>query len=394
MDARLACVAVVFAGLVACGGGGGDKAAPTASPTSRSVPTTTAPAAAATTVPPVEGSGPVGGPVPAGFAAASVTFVSLQTGWVLGTAPCSSPPCTSVLRTGDGGHTWVGIPAPRAELAVDHGAGVRRLRFADADNGWAFGPELWTTHDGGGHWARTTLPGVDTDSEVFDLEAAAGKVHAAVIDSRGIVILTSAADADDWQASPTVVAIGAGPVPQADIVLQGDTGWMFEVDRTVGGGARLTATGWVPWSPPCADAGGAAFLAAASAADLLAVCDEGQWNDRPRAVRTYGSADGGATFNPVGVPVPLRGVAGVTVGGPGTAVVAGSDAGGAALLVSTFDGGTRWSEVYRGSSGGWNEVGFTSPSQGVAVAADGPSDTGPLLMTRDGGRTWAAVAFG
>ncbi|MEA2973526.1 MAG: hypothetical protein QOG82_1984 [Actinomycetota bacterium] len=390
MDARRLAVAVVFVGLVACGGG--DKTAPTTSTTSPSAPTSTA--SPTTTLPPDAASGPAGGPVPAGFGAASVTFVSLETGWVLGTAPCSSPPCTSVLRTVDGGQTWVGIPAPPTELASGAGRGVRRIRFADAANGWAFGPDLWSTHDGGAHWIEVSLPSVDADSEVSDLEAADGKVHVAVLDSKGVVILTSPVGTDGWQASPTVVPIGAGPVPQADIVLQGDTGWMFEVDRVVVGGAGLTGGAWVPWPPPCADAGGAAFLAASSADDLVAVCDEGQWNDRPRAVRFYDSSDGGATFDPVGVPVPLSGAAGVTAGQAGSAVVAGSDSSGAALLVATFDGGATWSTVYQGPRGGWNEIGFTSPSQGVAVVGDGSAAVGPLLMTKDGGHTWDAVVFG
>jgi hypothetical protein len=41
-------------------------------------------ATSASTVP-----GPPGGPVPRGFQAASMTFVSPSEGWVLGTAPCA-----------------------------------------------------------------------------------------------------------------------------------------------------------------------------------------------------------------------------------------------------------------------------------------------------------------
>src|SRR5439155_13711178 len=75
---------------------------------------TSAPAPAPTSAPAFQG--PPGGPVPPGFLAASVTFVSPSNGWVLGSAPCASPPCTSIVRTTDGGHTWKGIPAPRAPL--------------------------------------------------------------------------------------------------------------------------------------------------------------------------------------------------------------------------------------------------------------------------------------
>ena len=316
---------MAFTGLVACGGGG-EEAATTTSPTNRASPGSTAPPAT-TTVAPVEGSGPVGGPVPPGFAAASVTFVSLQTGWVLGTAPCSSPPCTSILRTRDGGRSWVGIPAPLAEIGVDQTESVRHLRFADVDNGWAFGPDLWSTHDGGEHWNPVTLPGIERVSAVFDLAAAAGKAHVAVFTLGGVRILTTPVGSEAWEMSPTIVPVGAGPVPQAQIVLQGDAGWLVQVDRVVVGGARLTGGAWVPWEPPCLDAGGSAVLAAPTATDLVAVCDEGEWNARPRAVRSYFSSDGGSTFLPADVPVPLTSTYAVASGVPGTVVAAGTASG-------------------------------------------------------------------
>jgi len=90
----------------------------------------------------------------------------------------------------------VGIPAPRAELSDDQG-GVRQVRFADADNGWAFGPDLWATHDGGAHWGRTRLPGVENGAAVSDLAAAAGAVHAG--DYRGKI---SENDYSPWPRPP------------------------------------------------------------------------------------------------------------------------------------------------------------------------------------------------
>lgn len=71
---------------------------------------------------------------------------------------CARPPCTSVLRTLDGGGHWVGLPAPRAALTLVETASsattgdVSRIRFADPSNGWAYGPGLWATHDGARSW--------------------------------------------------------------------------------------------------------------------------------------------------------------------------------------------------------------------------------------------------
>src|SRR5262245_61270814 len=56
--------------------------------------------------------GPAGGPVPAGFTVHDLTFVTDDEAWALGTAPCSSRPCTSLVRTSDGGRHWVGIRPP------------------------------------------------------------------------------------------------------------------------------------------------------------------------------------------------------------------------------------------------------------------------------------------
>ncbi len=382
-----ACLLVLAVSLAGCGSGG----TVTKNGQAPSVARSTTTVATSTTLLPY---GPAGGPVPAGFTAASVTFVSLQTGWVLGTAPCTSPPCTSVVRTRDGGKTWVGIPAPKVALSTDQLTGVHQIRFADADNGWAFGPELWATHDGGAHWDPVRLPGVVQDAPVSDLAASAGVVHVAVIDPSGVRILSSPVSTDAWQESPTVVPLGAGPVPQAQVVLQGSTGWLIDVDRTVIGGARLAGGSWTPWQPPCTDVGGPATLAASTATDLVAICSEGEWNSLPQVVRAYVSSNGGDTFRQAGVPLPLRCCApAVASGVPGTAVVGASGDDGTAQLVATFDDGATWTGVYAGQAGQWNDLGFTSQSQGIAVQMQPDARSGSLLMTVDGGHTWNVVAI-
>jgi hypothetical protein len=231
------------------------------------VPTTT-PTPATTTFPT---TGPPGGPVPMGFTPVSVTFVSAHTGWVMGTAPCARPPCTSVVRTIDGGQTWAGIPAPRTALASDGAnAGVSYLRFANLADGWAFGTQVWVTHDGGAHWNEIALPGEAPGDQIMDLETAGGVVYAAVAGDNGMILIDSSpVGVNRWTMSPTEVPVGAGPVPTVQIVLQGGSGWLIENDRTVGGGARLEHGAWVTWQPPCATVEGPALLAASSASNLV-----------------------------------------------------------------------------------------------------------------------------
>ena len=61
-----------------------------------------------------------------------------------------------------------------ASIAPDS---VGEIYFAGARDGWAFGPGLWSTHDGGATWHR-----VDTDGHaVYSLAATNGHVVAAFL---------------------------------------------------------------------------------------------------------------------------------------------------------------------------------------------------------------------
>jgi len=320
-----------------------------------------------------------------------VTFVSPTEGWVLGTAPCSSAPCTSILRTLDAGETWQGIAAPRTALSEgvsqNPGSGVNQLRFANASDGWAFGPDLWATHDGGSTWQAVSLPGVPAGSTVMALEASAVTVTAVVTDGDGnIRIETSPVGQDAWALSPVSVPIGAGPVPVPQLVLQGSSGWMVEVDRTVIGGARLTNGQWQRWSPPCLNGGGPMELAASSPLALVADCSLGIWTGTPVGTHLFVSQDGGTTFAEAPATIPGDGGA-IASPSPSVAVVGSTD------LVATFDGGQTWSTVYSGGSGsGFDLVGFTTPEQGVAIRGTA-GEGSTLLITRDGGHSWSAVSF-
>jgi photosystem II stability/assembly factor-like uncharacterized protein len=66
----------------------------------------------------------------------------------------------------------------------------------------------------------------------------------------------------------------------------------------------------------------------------------------------------------------------------------------ASRLVATFDGAATWTTVFSGSpTQSWNDLGFTNPSQGVAVRIAQGTEPASLLMTHDGGHTWAPVVF-
>jgi hypothetical protein len=326
----------------------------------------------------------------------SVTFVSASRGWVLGAATCDGTPCGVIARTTDGGRTWTRIPAPDAPVVVDAAAtgGVRGLRFASALDGWAFGPDLWTTHDGGDTWHREALPGGGTP-QVMALEAAAGTVHVAFWTGEDPLIrIASGRIGDDTLViSATKVQIGAGPVPATQLVLHGSSGWLVQVDRDVVAGARLVGGSWQGWDPPCLGTAGPAWLAASSATKLVAACDIGLWST-PEGVHLFTSANGGATFTEQTGVLPITALAGITTApSQPTIVAAGNQADGSAALIGRFSSGGSWTAVATlAGSGAFSELGFTTDAQGVVIGRP-TGAASRLLMTRDGGRTWAAVAF-
>jgi hypothetical protein len=334
-------------------------------------------------------------PLPAGtFSVSSVTFVSPEEGWVLGGQHCNgSFLCLGLMRTENDGKTWTSVTPPPTHLNYieQTSGGVSQVRFANSQDGWAFDPELWTTHNGGATWSQIVLPGVSADAIVASLETADGVVQAAVLNQASTVqIETSPVGADDWRVSPTTVEFGAGPAPMPQLVLQGSLGWLLEDDRTVIGGARLINGQWVAWQPPCLNVNGPALLDASSAQYLVAVCDQGEWGPAsPAGVHAYVSTDGGVSFGLPTTSVPSYGsLASPT---PGVLVLAGG-----AGLLATFDGGATWTTVCTAPIDTWVQyIGFETSTQGVAIAMNsaGVIPIGSLLMTFDGGHDWSPVTL-
>jgi photosystem II stability/assembly factor-like uncharacterized protein len=332
--------------------------------------------------------------IPPDFQPLSVTFISADMGWVLGSADYAADSSPVIVRTLDGGRTWTRIAAPDASLDypgnLQAGSGISELRFADPLDGWAFGPGLWATHDGGKTWKQLSIPGVS--GGVAALEASAGVVHMAAYGGQTtFLIASSPVSSDSWRLSSVSVPAGAGPAPEIQLVLQGKTGWLLENDRVVTAGARLVNGTWQTWQPPCLDVLGPATLAAANDRDLNAVCTVGVWGPAPggqQGDHLYRSSDGGQTFVETGPQLSVGPIA-----APSTlTIVAG---GGQSQVVLSVDGGLTWSAASfpaQSTSFYVRYLGFTTATQGVLIASD-PGSRTHVLMTRDGGRTWSPVRF-
>lgn len=320
-----------------------------------------------------------GGPVPAGFRARSVTAMSTSTFWVLGTAPCANPVCTSVVRTDDGGRTFRGLPAPRAALASDRPTrrSVGDLRFASGDDGYAFGGALWTTHDGGQRWVRGSLPG-----SVEHVEAAAGTAWALVRVGDSHRLYRSPTSRDTWSRVRLPTSLGG---TTADLAVHG-SGLVTVVggsgDRSVSvvstDGGRTFGTR----DRPCDPALGSTVSATGGA--LWMFCATGTQG------RPYVSTDDARTWDPVR-GAPAGGWANSSVVGARSRTTAAL-ASGARIYTLTSAGATRPATTAADTGGmSFRFLGFTTPLIGFAVV--GRTSTSALWRTTDGGHTWSTVRF-
>jgi len=342
------------------------------------------------------------------FSPVSVTYVSTAQGWVLGTVPCATDHCYRLLHTTNDGAAWSMLPAlpARAQRAGD-GEVPLKVRFADSNDGWIFStlpgegtPGAWSTHDGGRHWAAISLP-VKVPSGysgygLEDIEAAAGRVYAAAQVGDGIEIYASPVSVNAWHYAGGPFLLGAGPVPNGSLTLQGRAGWFVQDDRTVVSAGRLGPSGsWTGWAPPCARAGGPVVLAAPDGSRVDAICTEGVWTGPKVTVDLLASSDAGNTFGPshllpvtnaeIGAATGASTLAvGATVSGPASSY---------AVLEMSFDNGTSWQPVYRVAGPGWSELGFTTTEQGVAIVLGNQGARNTMLFTTDGGRRWSPVNF-
>ncbi len=325
--------------------------------------------------------GPAAGPVPTGFQPVSMTFVSASEGWVLGTAPCAHAPCTSVVRTTDGGRTWVGIPAPKYPLSrYSFSKGLNKLRFADASDGFAYGSQLWVTHNGGSGWRRVRqVPGY-----IVDLEASAGRVFAASQMSNRVTIYESPAGINSWHrvsGLPRIAGLGA-------ITLHGTAAWIVLGDRLY---SSQTGSHWVRDSITCPANFALASVGAYSAQRITALCVGNAALGSTEKI-LYSSADGGSRFIRVGT-APVGGDGGLLAEATPRHVFVASSSAATWIYVST-DGGRHWrTSLFLDDGGkGWSDFGFTTATQGVAI--DGrPFNGSHLYITRNAGTSWHKVRF-
>jgi hypothetical protein len=354
---------------------------------------------------------PAPAPVPANFQPGSVTFVSTDTGWVIGQAGtpghCATQYCTSVARTDDAGKSWIGVPAPLTG-PPDGATGVGQIRFLNLRDGWAFGPGLFATHDGGEHWTRIDTHGL----RVTDLETVGDRAFGLFASCSGtgpafagqctsFSLYSSLASADDWTpVGPLTSGLALGGQDgSASIVLTGTTGYLLAPDGMlyagpVDGSAPWQAVARVPCAVGPAQQDGqptGALLAAASATRLVVACTPPPVPGGAQKKLIFASADGGAGWQPI-EPVTAGPAAVAPAAGTATSLAATSAG---TVVLGTTQGinvlagtGTAWQQAALSGApaGGFTFVGMTTAEQGVAVPADVAAGT--IWFTFDAGQHW------
>lgn len=359
-----------------------------------------------------------GAPVPANFQPTSVTFIGPTIGAVIGQAGtlghCATRYCTSLAGTSDYGSAWYGVSAPLAG-APDGSSGVGQVRFLNTSYGWAFGPQLYATKDGGATWTRERTYG----KRVTDLETAGDRAFALFATCTGsgaayaanctaFSLYTSMAGSGRWQPVPGATANlqpsqhGAGGA-SASLVLTGGAangrGYLLSPSGALLSGP-LTGGAWsvvsqqqqcLPGSPGPNGQPTGALLAADSAALLLVCTSATDTTTGAQTKSAIESSDNGKTWS-AAQSVDASGVAtSAAIQGSGVVVLA-TDTG---LYLSRNAGGA-WQLVQAGphgaaaNEGGFSYVGMTSASEGVALPAD--AGLHEVFITTDGGRTWQAHA--
>ena len=178
------------------------------------------------------------GPAPApGFQPTSVTFIGNTLGAVLGEAgSCGTGPCTAMAGTHDYGNNWTEIGAPDARPANGK-EGVSQVRFLNLQHGWAYGPALYATHNGGKTWRAIGTRG----GRVIDLSTVGRRAFAVVgfgctgagaqyaSGCKRFTLFSAAASSNEWDAVRG--ASGTGQALPGGLQLTSKRGYLLAAGR-------------------------------------------------------------------------------------------------------------------------------------------------------------------
>jgi len=305
-----------------------------------------------------------------------------------------------VLRkTLDGGRTWSAVQAPDAPPAdMFQGSpptgAVGAILFSSDREGWAFGPSLWQTRDGGATWQKISVPG----GPVQGLGVAGDRVLAVTgrcgVDypACSFRVYSAVAGSDDWR--PVPGAVGT-EISSVRLAVSGGVGYVLAAAVNPGKPVLLAgpvngSARWQSRPDPCRGAWSGALATAPGGWLLLACGNEPGAGNQLKAA--YLSDDGGRTWRQLASP-PFGGyLAGASMS-PGGTIFLSSER---MDVYISWDRGRSWHESpsledAAGLAGaGLPLTGLTiTDTQGVAYQEGVHQQQ--IWLTSDAGRRWTSV---
>jgi hypothetical protein len=332
------------------------------------------------------------------FHAQSMSWASSQLGWLLGSVACGQAFCTTVVRTINGGTSWSSVGSIAAPLSYEDNAGVSELRFADATHGWAFGPALWASGDGGATWQQQALAG-------------GRPVIALAADAQGAYAVASSCDFNQdsttckhgatlWHAAPGGVWVQASVrlliTTEAMLAVHGTTAYVVVATPGSPDGDTFEATTdgahWADRADPCDVADGEYLSSVAPISDTqVALLCQGDIGFGYADKQAFRSSDAGVTTTPAGT-LPQYGIVSQLTASPAGTLVASSFSIGSWIYRN--GAGETWttSEDLGDGGIGWNDITFTTNQTAFVVHGPatccGEHGVGELWKSTDGGLTW------
>lgn len=333
------------------------------------------------------------------FHPAGASFISPTTGWVLGSVGCES--CAAIWRTTDQGRSWTALASPGDQLGYAHPSATKvdDIYFANARDGYLYGPGLEVTRDGGKTWKRESVPAVTA------LAGGAGRVYALLRPhDRPEELVVNRPGSTSWSRVVLPPLTGSlklavdGPTvallkPGTDVAVPDPSDRRGKLLVSTDAGRK-----WQQRPVPCKAAvdGGAAVisLALGHSNAVLLDCFSNQQSSQEQQTQhhLFGSADGGQHW--VRLADPTRTGAPVLLADNGAGHAFLTTEGVTDMLDGSLDHAQHWHRIL-GSGGsfyGWNDLTFITTEDGYVV---GPTHYAPenLYFTTNGGRHWRKIKF-
>jgi hypothetical protein len=252
-----------------------------------------------------------------------------------------------------------------------------------------FGNGLWVTADGGEHWSAAAYPGGSVMSlEIIDRQVLAVTMRRGTAGHASWALLRRPLASGTWTPLVTQASAIGNIATQARVaaIIDGTS-----VLVTGNGGLTITRH-----ALPCrANPFPAPTSVAVQAPHGLALLCNGQGYTGHTDKTVYVSGDLGATWKLAGHPSSAGDAGVIAAAAPGHLTISTMSAG--SWLYYSADNGKTWRTVVTFPDGGqgWNDLGFTTAHDGVAIHGHPQFGDmlGQLLLTGNGGQTWHVVRF-